>query len=130
MHTHKRENYEMFKVNTTWQTNNRHEKYLVIWFLRIDGHWKRYIIMKEKGESEVAQSSPPLCDPMDCSLPSSSNHRIFQGRILEWVPFPSPGDLPNLLQSHLLVTYKNKFSAPPVSAYPDLYILKKMYRKL
>ena len=36
-----------------------------------------------------------LCDPMDCSLPGSSVHGIFQVRILEQVPFPSPGDLPD-----------------------------------
>ena len=35
--------------------------------------------------SEVAQLCPTLCDPMDCSLPGSSVHRIFQARILEWV---------------------------------------------
>ena len=44
--------------------------------------------------SEVAQSCPTLCDPMDCGLPGSS-HGIFQARVLEWVPFPSPGDLPH-----------------------------------
>ena len=31
-----------------------------------------------------------LWDPMDCSLPGSSVHGIFQARILEWLPFPSP----------------------------------------
>ena len=36
-----------------------------------------------------------LCDSMDCSLPGSSVHGIFQARILEWVSMPSPGDLPN-----------------------------------
>ena len=36
-------------------------------------------------ESEVAQSCPPLRDPMDCSLPGSSIHVIFQARVLEWV---------------------------------------------
>ena len=35
--------------------------------------------------SEVAQSCPTLCGPMDCSLPGSSVHGIFQARILEWV---------------------------------------------
>ena len=35
--------------------------------------------------SEVAQPCPTLCDPMDCSLPGSSVHGIFQARILEWV---------------------------------------------
>ena len=36
-------------------------------------------------ESEVAQLCPTLCDSMDCSLPGSSIHGIFQARILEWV---------------------------------------------
>ena len=38
--------------------------------------------MKVKKESEVAQSCPTLCDPMDCSLPGSSVHGIFQARVL------------------------------------------------
>ena len=37
-----------------------------------------------ESESEVAQSCPTLCDPMDCSLPGSSVHGIFQTRVLEW----------------------------------------------
>ena len=40
--------------------------------------------MKVKSESEVAQSYPTLIDPMDCSLPGSSTHKIFQARVLEW----------------------------------------------
>ena len=40
--------------------------------------------MKVKKESEVAQSCPTLSDPMDCSLPGSSVHGIFQARVLEW----------------------------------------------
>ena len=40
--------------------------------------------MKVKIESEVAQSCPTLSDPMDCSLPGSSVHGIFQARVLEW----------------------------------------------
>ena len=40
--------------------------------------------MKVKSESEVAQSCLTLSDPMDCSLPGSSIHRIFQARVLEW----------------------------------------------
>ena len=38
-----------------------------------------------ESESQVAQSCPTLCDPMDCSLPGSSIHGVFQARILEWV---------------------------------------------
>ena len=40
--------------------------------------------MKVKSESEVSQSCPTLSDPMDCSLPGSSVHGIFQARVLEW----------------------------------------------
>ena len=40
--------------------------------------------MKAKSESEVAQSCPTLSDPMECSLPCSSIHGIFQARVLEW----------------------------------------------
>ena len=46
--------------------------------------------MKVKSESEVAQSCPTLSDPMDCSPPDSSVREVFQARVLEWVPSPSP----------------------------------------
>ena len=39
---------------------------------------------ESESESEVAQSCPTLSDPMDCSLPGSSIHGIFQARVLEW----------------------------------------------
>ena len=42
------------------------------------------------------QLSLTLCDPMDYSLPGSSVHGILQARTLEWLSFPSPGDLPQL----------------------------------
>ena len=38
----------------------------------------------KKSESEVAQSCPTLSSPMDCSLPGSSIHGIFQARVMEW----------------------------------------------
>ena len=40
--------------------------------------------MKVKRESEVAQLCLTFSDPMDCSLPGSSVHGIFQVRVLEW----------------------------------------------
>ena len=40
--------------------------------------------MKVKSESEVTQSCPTLCNPMDCSSPGSSAHGIFQARVLGW----------------------------------------------
>ena len=43
----------------------------------------------------VAQSCLTLCHPMDCSSPGSFVPGILQARILEWLPFPSPVDLPN-----------------------------------
>ena len=39
-------------------------------------------------EMLCAQSWPTLCDPVDCSLPGSSVHGIFQARILDWVAIP------------------------------------------
>ena len=46
--------------------------------------------MKVKSESEVAQPCPTRSDPMDYSLPGSSVHGVFQARILDGVPLPSP----------------------------------------
>ena len=43
--------------------------------------WQEYT----ESESEVTQSCPTLCDPVDSSLPGSSVHEILQARILEWV---------------------------------------------
>ena len=43
------------------------------------------MLFESESESEVSQSCPTLCDPMDCSLPGSSIHGIFQARVLEWV---------------------------------------------
>ena len=45
--------------------------------------------------AQQLQSCPTLCNPMDCSLPGSTVPEISQARILEWVAFPSPGDLAN-----------------------------------
>ena len=46
--------------------------------------------MKVKSESEVVQSHLTLSDPMDCSLPGSSIHGIFQARVRSGVPLSSP----------------------------------------
>ena len=55
----------------------------------------------------VTQSCLTLCDNMDCSPPGSSVHGILQARILEWVVFPSPGNLPDP---------GNKFESPVLQA--------------
>ena len=69
--------------------------------------------MKVKSESEVAQSCPTLSDPMDCSPPGSSVHGIFQARVLEWVPLPSPLPTPVLQYSGL----ENSMDGGPWWAY-------------
>ena len=51
--------------------------------------------LQGKSESEVTQLCLTLYDFMDCSLPGSSVHGIFQARILEWVAFPTPGNILN-----------------------------------
>ena len=48
-----------------------------LWATLKKGPWK-------KSESLVAQSCPTVCDPIDCSLPGSSVHGIFQAIVLEW----------------------------------------------
>ena len=53
-----------------------------------NGLYRVHNILKWKW-SRVAQSCPTLCDPMDCNLPGSSVHGIFQARILEWVAISS-----------------------------------------
>ena len=60
--------------------------------------------MKVKSEREVAQSCPTLSDPMDCSLPDSSVHGIFQARVLEWgaIAFSDKKVRPTLIQGDLM----------------------------
>ena len=47
--------------------------------------WEALRAFESKNESEVSQSCPTLFNPMDCSLPRSSVHGIFQATVLEWV---------------------------------------------
>ena len=65
--------------------------------------------MKVKSESEVAQSCPTLSDPMDCSLPGSPIHGIFQARVLEWgaiAKITADGDCSHEIQRRLLLERK------------------------
>ena len=52
---------------------------------RLDIHSFIQLAEISESESEVAQSCPTRCDPMDCSLPGSSICGLLQARILEWV---------------------------------------------
>ena len=64
-----------YHVGKSWHTQNIHIK-----------RWKSFAPAwsEVKKWSEVAQSCPTLCDPMDSSLPGSTVHGIFQARVLEW----------------------------------------------
>ena len=50
----------------------------------------------------VSQLCLTLCDSMDCNLPGSSVHGVVQARKLEWLPFPTPEDLPDPCRLSLL----------------------------
>ena len=67
--------------------------------------------MKEKSESDVAQSCPTLSDPMDWSLPGSSIHGIFQARVLEWDAIAFSDN--NAYLSHYCEDYKCKAPNKP-----------------
>jgi len=92
-------NHEAFDLGHTWMLLSRfshvwlcatpemaaQEAPLSLGFSRQE-HWSGlpFPSPMHKSESEVAQSCPTLRDPMDCSLPGSSVHGIFQARVLEW----------------------------------------------
>ena len=64
--------------------------------------------MKVKSESEVAQSCPTLSDSMDCSLPGSSVHGIFQARVLECgaIAFSDQGILAKVIKRRSTMIYR------------------------
>ena len=68
--------------------------------------------MKVRSESEVAQLCLTPSDPMDCSLPGSSVHGIFQTRVLEWVAiaFSNLADGIKLFRSWVLLPLLSRFS--------------------
>ena len=68
--------------------NNQDKKKIYSWNEQGFFWESNFIILRTSSEvkwSEVAQSCPTLCDPMDCSLPGSSVHGIFQAIVLEWI---------------------------------------------
>ena len=79
-------------------------------------------------ECEVAQSCPTLCNPMDCSLPGSSVHGIFQAIVLEWIAisfsrgiFPAQGWNPGLPH------YRQTLYHLSHQGSPNIYIENKIY---
>ena len=82
--------------------------------------------------AKLLQSCPTPCDPVDYSLPSSSVCEILQARILDGLPFPSPGNLsdpgiepaspisPALAGGSLLLVPPGK---PKISYYAFIYLI-------
>ena len=77
--------------------------------------------------SEVDQSCPTLCQPMDCSLPGSSVYGIFRIRIVEWVAiffsrvfFPTQGSNPGLPHCRQMLLP----SEPPGKSHPEVCLVK------
>ena len=69
--------------------------------------------MKVKSEIEVAQSCLTLHDPMDCNLPGSSIHGIFQARVLEWGAIPSIRLIPPLPVGWWMLPLELSSFSPP-----------------
>ena len=67
-----------------WQKPTQHCKAIIFQLKKKKRSAQLDNIVSCSTETEVAQSCPTLCDPMDCSLPGSSAHGIFQTRVLEW----------------------------------------------
>ena len=115
-------------------------------FLHLNGHTKYVaivLIIKRKADlggleeapgycisnksSEVTQSCPNLCNPMDCSLPGTSVHGIFQARVWSGLPFPSPGDLPDpgissIADRHFTIWATGEAQSKAKSAVPEPYL--------
>ena len=71
--------------------------------------------MKVKIESEVAQSCPTLSNPMDCSLPGSSVHGIFQASVMEWGAIAFSNTVHGASEISLLHIY----TSLPKATHPD-----------
>ena len=76
-----------------------------------------------KSEREVAQSCLTLSDPMDCSLPGSSVHGVFQARVLEWgaITFSSPSIL-FTLKIYISLATHSRLGAPMCATLTRLYL--------
>ena len=61
----------------------------------VTGKFGHGVQNEAESESEIVQSCPTLCHPMDDNLPGSAVHGIFQARILEWAAISFSRDLPN-----------------------------------
>ena len=80
--------------------------------------------MEVKSQSEVAQSCLTRRDPMDCSLPGSSIHGIFQARVLEWgaIAFST-----NYHEQHLFTTLETKTTSLTFLLLSDCFLISALH---
>ena len=82
--------------------------------------------MKVKSESEVAQLCLTLSDPMDCSLPGSSIHGIFQARVLEWIAI-TDGNCSHEIKRRLLLGRKAMTNLDSILKSRDITLPTKVH---
>ena len=82
-----------------------------------------------ESESEVAQSCLTLSDPMDCSLPGSSVHGIFQARVLEWgaIAFLIMRNLMNFKKHHVRRAFMCRKFFTSLKLKWDVFCLEKIH---
>ena len=82
-------------------------------------HWSGLPFPSPMRESEVSQLCPPLSDPMDCSLPGSSIHGIFQARVLEWIAIAFSALMPHIIPFPVLYLMPQSL---PACWFPQLHL--------
>ena len=86
--------------------------------------------MKVKSESGVTQLCLTLSDPMDCSLPGSSVHRIFQARVLEWVAIAHYHHINTTYDCFMCYQLFNLFFSAQVSKLQNAELIQQGYVEL
>ena len=91
--------------------------------------WAELNWSSSESESEFAQSCLTLCNPMDCSLPGSSLHGIFQARVLEWVAISfSRGSSPSRDRTWVSTFQADALtSEPPGKPELKLYLFSNLF---
>ena len=136
--------YNLITKRQITQLKNWQRVQIDILLGRPTGTWKDAQHYLSLSESEVAQSSPTLCDPMDCSLPGSSIQGIFPGNstgfsfyfLLQGI-FPTQGLNPGLLHCRQTLYHLSHQGRPnglskckwkqqwDITSYPSGWLLSK-----
>ena len=95
-------NYNSGESSLTLKKQNKNSAQISTYIKLTQTHWTNHENESES-ESEVTQSCPTLCDPMDCSPAGSSVHGIFQARVLEWGAIAFSHPYVEILMSHVMV---------------------------